>query len=212
MRSAKLFSALFAVLAVLLLAAAVLLSFQSLDADTKLLGSADAADARAEALMEAICQGDYSAAGSMLYGQPELDTEGEASSEFSTLLWEAYVSSISYEFTGDCYTSGTGTARDVTITALDISGIMPPLKERYQALLKQRVLAADDDSVIYDDSGSYLEDFVMEVLCDAAAEVLAEGEYLTSRDITLTLVCQNGQWWVMPEQKLMNVLSGGMTE
>ena len=52
----------------------------------------------------------------------------------------------------------------------------------------------------------------MDVLAEAAGQVLAENEFRTSWDITLNLVCQDGQWWILPDQALMKVLSGGMAD
>lgn len=212
MKTAKLFSRVFALLGALLLAGTAALSFLSRNAPVRLLASADGAAAQTEALMETLSQGDFASAGDLMYGQPRLDTDREFSSAFSAALWEAFTGSISYEFSGECYAADSGVSRDVTITALDISAMMPVLEERHQKLLKQQALSESDRSKIYDSDGSYQEAFVMDVLAEAAGQVLAENEFRTSWDITLNLVCQDGQWWILPDQALMKVLSGGMAD
>ena len=40
------------------------------------------------------------------------------------------------------------------------------------------------------------------------AEALAEPETMTAQ-ITFQLIEQDGQWWVLPDQALLDVLSGG---
>ena len=212
MKTAKIFSVIFALLAVILIAGTVMLSFQSRNAPVQLLGTAESAAQRAEAVMDAICRGDYAAAGSMMYGQPELNASREDSEGYASVLWNAFIGSLSYEFQGGCYATDSGVARDVTVTALDISSVMEPLKARCQALLEQRAAAAGDSTEIYDENHNYQEAFVMEVLSEAAEQVLSEQTASASWDITLNLVCQDGQWWVVPEQALIQVLSGGMTE
>lgn len=205
MKTAKFLSAVFAVLGAVLVIGTAVLSFTSLDAPVRLLSSMENAEEKTEALMDAICQGNYTSAASVMYGRPELDAGQTPSSELGVLLWDAYGDSLSYEFTGGCYATDSGVARDVTITALDISAVMEPLEEHYRKLLQE---AEGSDS--YDMSDENREAFVMGVLCDAAAEVLEESDYLTSRSVTLNLTCQDGQWWILPEQELLNVISGGV--
>lgn len=212
MKTAKFFSVFFALLSVVLIVGTVALSFRSLDAPVKLLTSSENAETLAEDFMEAICRGDYSAAGSMMYGQPDLGTDRESAYAFGTILWDAFTDSLSYEFSGECYATDSGIARDVTITALDISAVMDPLKESTQTLLQKRAAAEEDLSKVYDENNNYQEAFVMDVLCDAVSQVLAENNYLTSWKVTLKLVYRDGQCWIMPEQALICAISGGIAQ
>lgn len=211
MKLANRLSAVFALLAVVLILGTVALCFLSLDASAILVGGARQAEARTEALMEAICQGDDAAAGSMLQGQPALDSGRSPESSLGQLLWEAYRGSIAYEFSGSCYASDSGLCRDVTVTALDIPAVMQQLKADAQTLLNKHAASSDSDEV-YEDDGSYREEFVMDVLCDGAKKILKQEQPLTSHTITLQLTCRDGQWYVLPDPALIHVLAGGMAK
>ena len=210
MKTSKLFSVIFALLGAVLIVGTVMLSFLSLDAPVRLLGSSDAAQAQTAAFLDAICQGDYETAGSLVYGQPDLGADRASAYELGDILWETFTGSISYEFTTDCYATDSGISQDVTITALDIPALMAPLKERSQELLNERAANGDNRSEIYDENNNYQESFVMEALCDAAEELLESDAYLTTRSVTLNLTCQDGKWRILPEQELLNILSGNL--
>ena len=85
-----------------------------------------------------------------------------------------------------------------------------PGSQRAQALLEQRIAQAEDTDEIYDANNEYREDFVMDALYDAAREALAQDAVYISWDLTLNLIYENGQWWIMPEQALLKALSGGI--
>lgn len=99
---------------------------------------------------------------------------------------------------------------DIQITAMDIDSVTVNLRQRAQTLLEQRIGQAKDTSEIYDENNEYREDFVMDALYDAAREALAEDAKTVSWEITLNLIYQEGQWWIMPEAKLLQAISGGI--
>lgn len=208
MKLTKLFSALFGVLFGLLLIATAVLGVSSRNAAPVLLGTAEQADARTEALMEAVCQQDYASAEALLVGNPSLTPERETANALSRVLWEAYGDSLSYAFTGSCHASGDGLSRYVTVTMLDIPAVLETLQAQSSRLLTSK--AAADLEAAYDESGTYREEFVMEVLAEAAQQLLEAEAPLTSRELTLQLVCRNGQWLIQPDSALTDVLSGGM--
>ena len=75
---------------------------------------------------------------------------------------------------------------------------------------RQRVAEAEDPGEVYDENNDYREDLVMEVLQTAAREALQSDAREISWEITLNLVYENGQWWIMPEQTLLEAISGGI--
>lgn len=209
MKNAKQLSNLFALLGAVLIVGTVALSFLSLNTAPHLVVASDDAEQCTQNFMDALCQEDYTAAGNLLLGQPNLAADQEPGSELGSLLWDTYSDSLSYEFVGECYATDAGLSRDVRITALDIPDVMAVLKERSESLLTQSVEVTDSE-IVYDKDNNYREDFVMGVLLDGVIAILEEGYATTSREITLNLTFQNGQWWIQPEQALMNVISGGM--
>ena len=50
----------------------------------------------------------------------------------------------------------------------------------------------------------------LDALFTAAKEALKRDARQTSWDLTLNLVYENGQWWIMPEQALLRAISGGI--
>lgn len=210
MKLSKLFSGIFGLAGGVLAVLAVLVSLSALDASPVLLAAPEDALAQSEAMMEAITQGDFAQAGQKMQGQPDLGADREPADEVGAMIWNAFVDSIRYEFTGECYATDSGVARDVTIETLDISSVTASLRQRSQSLLNQRVAEAEDVEQIYDDNGDYREDFVMEVLHDAARQALEEDAVSTSKEITLNLVYQQEQWWVVPDAALLSAISGGI--
>lgn len=208
MKKTQFISAVFGALGILLLIGTIALSFLSLEAPAQVVTVSKDAREQTAAFMEALAAGDSAAAGSCMLGHPELSAEFSDDSRLAALLWDAYTGSIRYEFTGDVYVSHSGYSRDVTVTALDIPALMEQVKEQFPALLAQRSAAAEAGTV-YDESGSYREAFILEVLCEAAEEQLPQSS-TRQWEITLQLTHREGKWWILPEQSLMGMLAGGL--
>lgn len=204
------FSGLFAALGLLLAAGAVTASLCSLNASPMLLRTPSAAVRTAEAMMDAVCEGDYAAAGQMMYGSPDLGADRDAADAVGVLIWESFVGSLSYELVGNCYATDSGVAVDVKLTGLNIGSVTANLGERSMAMLEKQVAEAEDVSEIYDENNEYREDFVMDVLCDAAAEALENDAEQSQWEFTLNLVFHQGQWLIMPEQPVIHAISGGI--
>lgn len=211
MKIAKFFSAIFALLGTVLMVGTAALCLISLDADVKVKKLPDEAVECSEKLMEALDSGDYAVVGSLLYGQPDLGADREPADEMGELVWSAFTDSISFAFAGECYATNSGFSRDATITTLDISGVTGALTERAHALLTARVEAAQEMSEIYDEENNFREDLVNEVLREALAQALAEDAQTVTYDVTLNLIYREDQWWVVPDQALLQAISGGVT-
>lgn len=211
MKLTKLFSALFGALALCAAAAGIYLSLSCKNAQPVLVEAPEAARQRAEMLMEAICNGDYDTAGDLLYGQPDLGLGRDATDEVGMMFWQALEESRSYTFSGGCYATEDGVAIDVELRGLDMSSVTANLKSRAQTLLEQRVAEAEDTSDIYVEGGEYREEFVMEVLRDAAAAALEEDARTAVWPLTLNFICDGEQWWIRLDDSLLAALSGGIT-
>ena len=204
------FSGLFGLLGLILAAAGIYLALSNREAGPVLLKQPEAAKKQVQTMLDALCAGEYETVSGCLYGTPNLGMEGEAADPVGQLFWEALGDSFSYEILGDFHATDSGVSLDVTITALDIDSVTANLKERAQSLLEQRIADAEDTSEIYDENNEYREDFVMDALYDAARDALEQDAEETSWDLTLNLIYENGQWWVMPENRLLQALSGGI--
>ena len=211
MKIAKFLSVFFAVMAVALIVATVVGYVYFYQTPPMVQTPLEDAEIRTELLMEALCQGDYAVAEESLYGNPELQWNPEAASELGALLWEAYSNSMSYEFSGSCYATGDGLFRDVTVTVLDIPALCQKVGERFQALMEPYLVEVQYGSEAFDENGVLRQEFSAGKLRKAVEQVLLLRNSYASYQVTLELVYQNGQWWVMPKQNLVDIVAGVVT-
>ena len=93
---------------------------------------------------------------------------------------------------------------------MDVTSVTAVLKDRSQALLEQRVEEAENLEDVYDEKLQYREDFVMDVLYDAAEMALKEDAKMITTELTLNLSYQNEQWWIAADRELLDAISGGI--
>ncbi len=191
-------------------AGAVYLARTYPEATPILLSPPDAAQARLTAMLDAVCQGDYSQASSYLLGTPSLGAEETPEDTLGLLLWDSFLGSTDYALVGDCYTTQDGLAQDITFSYLDLTSVTASLKARSQQLLEQRVAEAEDMSEIYDGNHEYREDFVMDILDDTARAALEQDAKTAAVELTVHLKHQGGQWWVVADTALLDAISGGI--
>lgn len=206
----RIFAGLFAVLGIFTAALAVHLGFTYKTENPILLTPPDVAEGKVVAMMDAVCSGNYESASQVIYGTPSLGVDREASDEVGAMIWDAFVKSLSYELVGDCHTTENGLAQKVKLTSLDIDSVTANLRERSQTLLEQRVAEASDTSEIYDENNEYREEFVMAVLHDAVIQALEEDAAQKTVELTVNLNFQNGSWWVIADNALLDAISGGV--
>lgn len=209
MKISKVVSGIFAILAVVIAVAAILISFTSLDKTPVLMKASEEALEAVDIMMNAVSEGDYMEAGTVMYGMPDLGVH-ESSDPVAQLVWEAFVDSISYELVGEFHATDSGLAQNVKITSLDMKGVAANLGTYAEGLLTKRVEEAEDMSQVYDEENNYRADFVQAVLLDSAAMALEQDAVYNEQEITLNLVYKQGQWWIMPEQALLSAISGGI--
>ena len=51
-------------------------------------------------------------------------------------------------------------------------------------------------------------ELVDQALNDAVTQALSEDAQTVTRDVTLGLIYQDGAWWVVPDQALLQIISG----
>ena len=206
----KLLSLIFAVVGIAAALLAVNLGLSQKDADPVLIAPPEEATHQVIGLMDAVCAGDFSAASTYLQGQPDLGVNREASDPVGVLIWNALCDSMSYELVGECYATEEGLAQNVTISCMDIASVTATLKERSQVLLEKRVEEAENFNDVYDEKLQYREEFVMEVLYDAATDALAEDATTMTMDLTVNMIYQNETWWIIADRNLLDAISGGI--
>lgn len=210
MNKLRFFSVIFGLLGVCAAAVGISLAFQNRNASPVLVEQPEAAENQVVTMLDALCARDYETVSASLYGTPDLGLSREAEDSVGRLLWGAFADSVTYELVGDFYATDSGVAQNVVITGLELGSVTEHLGERSQVLLEERVAEAEDAFEIYDENNEYREEFVMDVLYDAAQEALRADARETSWEVTLNLVYENGQWWIMPESALLEAVSGGI--
>ena len=204
----KFVSCIFAILGTALLVFSIGLCLVSLDAPVRMEDVPDGAQRCAEAFCDAVNQGDLAAAGALIYGQPDLGVEVQPATEQGALVWNAYADSMVCEFSGNFYAAQSGLARDARITALDIAALMEKLSQYAESSLSAKINAAETLTEIYDENNNYRADLVEQVMREALQQALNWEKATVSIDVTFRMIYRDGSWWIMPDQALLQALSG----
>lgn len=209
MKVSKLASGLFAVLGSVLLIGSVVLCFWGMGTPGKGIQRPEEANRCAESLVNALNSGDLAGAAELLYGQPDLELDREPEAEEGKQLWQAYCGSISAEVKDGCYTEGSEIFWSGTVTAMDLSKTVEDLDSRAADILKQKLESTEDPAQLLEENGDVPQEMAREIAGTALAQALAEEKTVT-REVKVKLVSRDGSWWVVPDQALMAVLSGGL--
>ena len=78
---------------------------------------------QAEGLMDALCQGDFELAETMLYGSWELGLDRQPADPVGKILWNAYLDSLDYRLCGELYADETGLVQDAELLTLDLGAV-----------------------------------------------------------------------------------------
>lgn len=211
MKRTKAGAPVFAVLGTLMAAAVVLICLSQRQAAPRMLLRTKSASQCAEQMLTKVCSGDYTGAAAYLYGNPRLGSDQPRSDQVTQQIWDAFISSLRFELVGDTYATESGVAQDVRFESLNIPSVTGGLKELAPEMLIERAENAEDMSEIYTDNREYRDDFTAVLLHDAAAQAIAAGTN-TQQELTLNLIYDEGRWWVLPDQALLNAISGGILE
>lgn len=209
---AKFFGLVFILAGIIAAGIAVEVTKDNLNSIPVLLSPVEEAEARAEALMDAVAEGDYNAAGALILGNPKLGVDRDPADIVGIMIWDAFVESYTYEMVGESFATDSGIAQNVKVSYLDIDSVTKNLRQRSQTLLEERVSQAVDVDEIYDENNDYKESFVMEVLKDAVADALAEDAQMTGAEFTINLVYRDGEWAVVSDSALLSAISGGIVK
>ena len=209
MRISKLASAVFAVVGTVLLIGSVVMSFVALGRPTTAVEPTREANDVAQSVLSALDHGDLSKVGTYFYGAPALGLDREPATAEGKQIWNAYRDSITVTADEGCYGEGTSIYQTAQVTALDISEALSRLDEEAAALLNQKVETAEDPAALLDENGEVPQTLKDELRAQALTQVLADANTVTTR-ITFQLMEQDGQWWVLPDQAMLDVLSGAV--
>ena len=202
-----------AVFGVVALAAAVFgvyTAMENRDALPILVKPSQGAARVATDMLQAVADGDYDKAGTMILGEPDLGVDREADGAVGQFLWNAYQESLEFEAVGELFTTKEGVAQRYTVRYLDVNSVAANLREYSRALLQERVEQAEDVTEVYDENHEYREELVSEVLCEAAKMALEKDAAYKEETFVLNLTYRDGNWWVVLDNSLLTAISGGL--
>ena len=209
MKISKLVSGLFAALGSVLLAGSIVTSFAALSKPAKAVKPTQEANACAQSVLRALDDGDLSKVEEYFYGKPTLGLEREPATAEGKQIWNAYRDSIAVTTDGYCYGEGTNIYQTAKVTAMDITGTLSQWDKGAGELLKQKIDAAEDPAVLLDEGGDVPQTLKDELRGQALTQALADAKTVTTQ-ITFQLIEKDGQWWAVPDQAMLDVLSGGL--
>ena len=147
--------------------------------------------------------------GTYFYGAPALGLDREPATAEGKQIWNAYRDSIAVTTDGYCYGEGTNIYQTAKVTAMDITGTLSQWDKGAGELLKQKIDAAEDPAVLLDEGGDVPQTLKDELRGQALTQALADAKTVTTQ-ITFQLIERDGQWWAVPDQAMLDVLSGGL--
>ena len=183
----------------------------AMSAEPDILESPAPATATAQQWLDAVCRGDDDAASALLYGTPGFGTAPDNASPAAQQLWQAYRGSLEYSFAGECYATNSGVAVDVTLHCLDIPTLLDSLENRVQTLLEQKMDSAKGSDLLFDEDGNLKTEEAEDILSDALLLALGRQMPLQEQAVTLSLIFEQGSWWVLPEADALSILSGSFS-
>lgn len=209
MKHHKRLSNLLLALGTILAAVAVCIALSAKNDAPKMLQYPADAMTCAQEMVSRLEKGDYAGASQKMYGRPALGAAPDSANVAVELLWTEFLGSMDFAISDKCYVTDTGVAVDATVRMLDVPAVISSMEHYARELLGRRVAAAKDMSEIYDSDNNFRQDIMDKVLRDATMQALSENTLVCQENITLNLIYEKGQWWVVPDAQLQSILSGG---
>jgi len=165
----------------LLIASMIALTFLSMDADPIVVLQPKGARSCAEGFLNAVSEGDLTAAKQYLSGAADLRTP-QGGSAAAQALWNGFYSGFRYTLAPGMSAAGMTVTLEADITCAPAAAVLDSLKAGSQAYSDETVLIA-------------------------AVEEALRSE---SRTVTMTvrLIRENGRWQIVPSQQLLDLITG----
>lgn len=204
----KISSTVLSILGFLAVIAGIIAVFWGLQAEPVILREPERARQCAEGFLNAINNGNLTEAAGYLPDPSALGEVPENADPVSTLIWDTYRSQMDTRATSELYTTTDGLCMDMELTTLDVDNAVERIGSLAVKRMQECVAFASDMSELYDDDGQYRPELVDDVLQRAALETLMSSLPTKTTSITLHLVQSGEVWRVIPDQALINALSG----
>lgn len=144
----------------------------------------------ADQAMTCIQSGDWSALECMVSGKPSLTPATGEHNSVTGKIWEAYQKSLQWTFQEAFSVEGSYVIQGIHVTCLDIGTVIKDIAELTMASVDAN------------------EDQRQQLQFAAAEQILNTEPPLMQRRIELTFLREDGQWLLVPNKALQEVLSG----
>lgn len=199
MQVTKLFSSIFSVLGTVVLIVSIVLCLMCRNMEPKTRNIPQEARDVSEQFMTFLSAGDYESAGQLIYGQPELGADENLQNSVSARIWEAFRESVTLEAEDSCYLEGKDYCRDVTVSTLDVPGLMQSIASLTQP--QQMAVSGEDEALPVSNPDTLLMEAVEEALLSCET-VQVQGR--------LRMVEAGNSWYVIPDKAILTAISGGL--
>lgn len=209
MKVARIVAVLFGILGMVLMLGTAAVCFSALDAPVRAQVPQEAKECAAE-MVELLENGNLEAVSEKLYGHPDLGVGRELTGE-AAAVWEIFREGIACELTSSCYVSGSSFSVDAVMTLPRIDSILDSVTEHAKAILNDRIAVAEKMDELYDENNEFRRDVIDAVMTEAVKLSLAEAPEMLTCETTFGLVCQDEQWYVVPDAAFLRALAGGLS-
>lgn len=206
-KAAQFFGIMAAVLALL----TVLLSFTCRNANPIVLGGKSRAQKQVQSLLrdvqaaDAALVADYFTPGTDLAQIYSLDNP--VAHKLFGIVW----GNLTYEDMSGVRGDSASLALDVTVSAPDAAKLLALAKEQVRPLVNAKAESGVDTQTMYDENFQLREEFLDEILLEALDRVKADAPTRQER-ITVYIRRTDFSWEILPEDSLINALSGWIRE
>lgn len=204
----KISSIVLSIMGFLSIIAGIIAVFWGLQAEPVILREPEKARQCAEEFLQAINDGNLAEAADYLPDPSALGEVPEDADPIAALIWDTYRTQLEAELVSGLYTTADGLCMDMELTALDVDDVVEKIGTLAVERMQERVAAASDMSELYGDDGQYRPELVDDVLQQAALETLMCDLPTVTTGITLHLTQSGEAWKVIPDQALIDALTG----
>ena len=166
-----------------------------------------------EAFCSALEEGDYASLEKLVYGYSSLGLTNEPSSDSAQILLRCLRDSYSCIAVGDGQMEGMTARQTVRVDYFSVALAEENVRKRAQELYDERLEDAQVNEDLYDENGDLKESIALDIYEKTLKEIAANPEeFIVSEEITLELVYSEGCWRIVLNDRLVDVLLGGINK
>lgn len=178
-----------------------------------IFGDSNAPQATVTGFFDALIQEDYELCADFVSGYASLGFDNTPDRESERMVYEALLSSYSFQILGDTELSSNGIYQPVLFTALKVDRLSDNINARFMSTIENCMNEYDDYSAMYDDNGQYSDQLIETAMVDILSELLEHPErYYVTEELRLELTFEQGEWRLVLSSELVKALTGNIGE